>query len=119
MSEDLHKRNLSQYDALVATYPDIKRKGKANPYTSVNGHMTSFLMKEGHLALRMSKTDQAAFVEKHKTEPCISYNTVMKEYVVVPDEILHSLDEVKVYFEMSYGYVSGLKPKPTRKKKAK
>lgn len=27
------------YDALVATHPDIERKGKSSPYTSVNGNM--------------------------------------------------------------------------------
>lgn len=119
MSEDHYTTNLAQYDKLVDTYPDIKRKGKANPYTSLNGHMFSFLMKEGHLALRMSKTDKAAFEEKYQTGPCISYNTVMKEYVVVPDEILHSLDKVQTYFDMSFAYVSSLKPKPTTKRKKK
>ena len=34
---------LASYEALVATGPGVERKGKTMPYTSVNGHMFSFL----------------------------------------------------------------------------
>jgi hypothetical protein len=30
---------LALYEKLIATNPKIKRKGAANPYTSLNGHM--------------------------------------------------------------------------------
>ncbi len=55
---------LDAYDALVATHPDVERKGAATPYTSMNGHMFSFLTPDGTLALRLSAADREAFVEK-------------------------------------------------------
>ena len=30
---------LALYDKLIARHPGIERKGAANPYTSLNGHM--------------------------------------------------------------------------------
>ena len=34
---------LALYEKLVATNPDVARKGAKTPYTSLNGHMFSFL----------------------------------------------------------------------------
>ena len=49
----------------------------------------------------------------------VQYGIVQKEYVEVPDALLGKTAELKKYFAVSYDYVSGLKPKPTtRKKKA-
>lgn len=108
---------VKRYDELISRHPDIARKGKNNPYTSLNGHMFSFLNKEGILALRMSKTDKAAFEEKYNSPPMISYNTVMKEYVSVPEELFSDLDLLDSYVRMSHDYVASLKPKPSKKKK--
>ena len=113
--ENLDKLEL--YEELVARFPDIKRKGAKNPYTSVNGHMFSFLMQDGTLALRMSKEQRATFMETYKTEQPITYDTVMKEYVSVPDDMLQDTDWLEKYFQMSFDYVSSLKPKPTKAKK--
>ena len=107
---------LALYEKLVATNPAVQRKGAANPYTSLNGHMFSFLTKEGQLALRLSKEDREAFVARFKTKPCIQYGAVMKEYVIVPDSLLKKTREAKKYFDMSYAYVGSLKPKPTKRK---
>ena len=30
---------LALYEKLIATHPQIERRGAANPYTSLNGHM--------------------------------------------------------------------------------
>ena len=76
---------LELYERLVATLPGVERKGATMPYTSVNGHMFSYLSKEGKLELRLPAETREAFMKK--------------------------------YFAMSYEYVSGLKPKPTRRKK--
>jgi hypothetical protein len=40
---------LALYEKLVATNPDVERKGATVPYTSVNGHMSSYLSKEGEV----------------------------------------------------------------------
>ncbi len=106
------------YEKLVALDPEIPRKGAANPYTSLNGHMFSFLTKTGTLGLRLSAEQREAFIKKYKTELCVHYNTVMKEYVAVPDALLKKTAELNKYFKMSVEYTSSLKPRPTTKKKA-
>lgn len=108
---------LELYESLVAHFPDIKRKGAKNPYTSLNGHMFSFLMQDGTLAIRLSKDQRTAFMDEFKTEQPVTYNTVMKEYVSVPDGMLQDTEQMIPYFQMSLDYVSSLKPKPTTKKK--
>ena len=110
---------VARYDKHIAAHPEIERKGAANPYTSVNGHMFSCLNKEGHVALRMSKDDKALFEEEYKTPPFISYNTVMKEYVNVPDEVFHSDVLFQKYLNISFDWVRSLKPKPTTRKPKK
>jgi hypothetical protein len=45
---------LQLYKKLVATNPSVKRKGAmVLPYTAQNGHMFSYMSKEGKLALRL------------------------------------------------------------------
>ena len=56
---------IERYDAVIATRPDIERKGASMPYTSTNGHMFSFLTPEGTLALRLSTSDRKRFLESH------------------------------------------------------
>ncbi len=107
------------YEKLVATNPNVERKGATVPYTSLNGHMFSYLTKEGKLALRLPPGELEAFLKKYKTTLCEAYGIVQREYVMVPDSLLASTRELKKYFDCSYEYVGSLKPKPTtRKKKA-
>ena len=111
--------SLAQYEELVATIPGVERKGKTLPYTSMNGHMFSFLAKDGHLALRLPAGEREAFLAKHNTELSVQHGAVMKEYVVVPASLLANTQELQPYFSTSFEYVSSLKPKPTKRKKAK
>jgi len=117
ISKEEYLAKLELYEKLVATNPDIKRKGKTMPYTSLNGHMFSFLAKEGKMSLRLPAGDRQEFIEKYESELSEQYGAVMKEYVVVPDDLLENTDVLKEYFEVSYTYVGTLKPKPTKKKK--
>ena len=109
--------NLARYEALVATNRDVERKGDTMPYTSVNGHMFSLLTKDGYVILRLAEKDREAFLEKYKTPAVVQYGAVMKEYVEVPDALLERTKDAKKFFDASFRYVSGLKPKPTTKKK--
>ena len=86
------------------------------PYTSLNGHMYSFLTKEGTLALRLPAKEREAFLEESDTKLCVQYGRVMKEYVEVPDNLLKDTGALAKYFSTSYDYVASLKPKPTKKK---
>jgi hypothetical protein len=108
---------LALYEKLVATNPRVERKGATVPYTSVNGHMFSYLSKDGKLALRLPEGEREAFLKKHKTSLCEAYGIVQKEYVEVPDVLLAATQELKKYFDASYEYVKSLKPKPTTRKK--
>src|SRR6266478_9985099 len=107
---------LELYEKLVATNPNVQRKGATVPYTSLNGHMFSYLSKEGKLALRLPTGEREAFLKKYKAKLCEAYGVVQPEYVEVPDSLLSSARELKKYFDSSYAYVASLKPKPTKKK---
>lgn len=115
-SKEAYAASLEAYERLVATNPDIERKGAAMPYTSLNGHMFSFLAKDGKVSLRLPSESRDAFMKKYGTELSIQHGTVMKEYVVVPDALLRNTEELAPYFDESVRYVGTLKPKPTRKK---
>jgi hypothetical protein len=108
---------LELYEKLVATNPSVQRKGATVPYTSLNGHMFSYLTKEGKLALRLPAGEREAFLKKYKTTLCEAYGIVQREYVMVPDSLLSSTRELKKFFDCSYAYVGSLKPKPTTRKK--
>jgi TfoX/Sxy family transcriptional regulator of competence genes len=104
------------YDKLIATRPEIERKGDANPYTSLNGNMFT-LLHQGRLAVRLSEEKREEFLKKHKTGLFEAYGTVMKEYVAVPDSLLQDTKELSKYLDLSYAYAKTLKPKATSKKK--
>ena len=107
---------LELYDKLVATNPKTERKGAANPYTSLKGHMFTYLNPSGSLALRLPEGEREKFLKKYKTTLFEAYGAVMKEYVAVPDSLLRKTKELEKYFELSYRYVQSLKPKATKKK---
>ena len=108
---------LALYEKLVATNPSVERRGATVPYTAVNGHMFSYLSKDGKLALRLPEGEREAFLKKYKTRLCQAYGVVQPEYVEVPDALLASTRELKKFFDRSYEHVASLKPKPTTKKK--
>jgi TfoX/Sxy family transcriptional regulator of competence genes len=110
---------LELYEKLVKTNPKVERKGAANPYTSLNGHMFTYLNASGSLALRLPENERGKFLKKYKTKLFEAYGAVMKEYVTVPDNLLKDTKTLQQYFQLSYEYVKSLKPKPTTKTKKK
>jgi TfoX/Sxy family transcriptional regulator of competence genes len=107
--------NLDLYTRLIETNPNIELKGASMPYTSLNGHMFSFLSESG-LGIRLPKEVREEFLKKHATTLYKTRGTILKEYVAVPDKLLKNTKELKKYFDLSYEYVSTLKPKPSKKK---
>jgi TfoX/Sxy family transcriptional regulator of competence genes len=106
------------YEKLLASIPEIERKGADNPYTSLNGNMFTLLLSpSGRLALRLPKEEREEFLTKHKTTLFEAYGAVMKEYVAVPDELLKNTKALGKYLVLSYEYAKTLKPKPTKAKK--
>lgn len=92
-------------------HPDIVLKGKTMPYTSANGHMFSSLNKAGEIGLRLDKEEREQFLVDHQTELFVTYDTIMKEYVHVPESLLQQPKALLPYLEKSYQYVLSLKSK--------
>ncbi len=108
--------NQTYYDALIARHKEIERKGKTMPYTSLNGHMFTFLSKEGEMGLRLSREDLEEFMQTYQTSRIEQHGRVMKEYALVPENMLKNDPEtLSKYIEKSWSYVNGLKPKNTKK----
>ena len=105
------------YEALVALFPEVQRKGAGFPYTSVNGNMFSMLNENGTLALRLPAAEREAFLAEYDTTLNVSHGYVQKEYVVVPDALLANTDELREHFAVSLAYARSLRPKPTTRKK--
>jgi TfoX/Sxy family transcriptional regulator of competence genes len=103
------------YERLIATIPELRRKGAANPYTSLNGNMFTLLHQSRTLAIRLPESAREQFLKKYKTKLFEAYGTVMKEYVTVPDSLLTKTKELQKYLELSYEYAQTLKAKPTKK----
>ena len=102
---------LALYDQLIETNPSVVRKGATMPYTSHDGNMFSFLSPAGTLAIRLSEKDRMGFLKKYKTTLMEAHGTIMKEYVMVPENLQKKIRELKTYFDASYAYVTTLKPK--------
>jgi hypothetical protein len=110
--------SVALYEALLATNPEIKRKGATMPYTSVNGNMFSLLTPDGALALRLPENEREAFLKRYDTELCKQYGVVMKEYVRVPPALLQQTRTLAMYLDISFRYACSLKPKATTRKTA-
>jgi hypothetical protein len=122
MSRDMQKAEipadkLELYDKLIRERPHIERKGVGLPYTSMNGHMFSFLSAGGSLALRLPAEKREEFLAKHKASLFVAHGAVLKEYVEVPEKLFANTAELLPYLDMSYEYVQSLKPKQTKKKR--
>jgi len=103
------------YEKLVATNPKIERKGAANPYTSLNGHMTSYLTPAGSLVMRLGPADRERFLAEAATTLHEAYGIVQKEFVDVPDDWFEATDRITPWFAASLDWVASLRPKPTKR----
>lgn len=110
---------IEAYDRLLATHPEIERKGKNLLYTSVNGHMFTLFSMDAMLGIRLPKEDREAFLAEHDTTVLRSYGHNMPEYVTVPDALLEDTNALAPYLAMSYDYVRALPPKPTTRRKSR
>jgi hypothetical protein len=113
------EREVALYEALIATHPEVERKGKSSPYTSINGNMFTILSADGVLGMRLGAADREAFVEAFGTGLYEAHGAVMKEYVAVPAELLAETERLApylTYLTKSYDDAKGLKPKPTTRR---
>jgi len=115
--ESVPLEKLALYEQLVETIPEVDRKGASMPYTSWNGHMFSFLAKDGALALRLPRESREEFLARYSTTLAEANGAVLKEYVFVPVDLLAKTQDLKPYFEISLAHVKTLKPKSSKKDK--
>jgi len=102
---------LELYEKLIATRPEIERKGDVHPYTSANGHMFTYLDQAGVLGIRLPHDDVDSFMKKYKTTLFETYGVVKKDWVAVPDSLLKKTKELQKYLDRSYEFTKMLKPK--------
>jgi hypothetical protein len=102
---------LELYNKLIATHPKIERKGAVHPYTSLNGHMFTYLDQTGTMGMRLPQDEVEKFLKKYKTTLFKSYGVVKKDYVTVPEALLANTKELSRYLAISYEYVRTMKSK--------
>lgn len=99
---------LEHYKKALALVPEIELKGKNNLYTSSNGYMFSFVNKDDELGIRLPKDAQAEFLSQYSTGPFKSYGATMRDYVVIPQEILADSQLIARYLKQGFDYVNSL-----------
>ena len=100
--------DLARYRELVDRHDMAEVKGAKNPYTSLNGWMTSFLDPSGLICLRLSSEDREALITAGG-EPVEQYGRNMPDFASVPPSMADGeLDEL---FAKSWDHVSTLDPK--------
>nr|WP_299343833.1 hypothetical protein [Allomuricauda sp.] len=99
------------YEEVIASNPNFERKGKNNPYTSANGYMFSQINKDGELGIRLSKEATAEFEDAYGAQPFLSYGAKMREYVLIPDELLGNSKALGYYLQKGFEHVTSLPPK--------
>ena len=104
-------KKLKIFDNIVATCPDFERKGKSMIYCSANGYMFALLNKAAEIGVRLSKASQETFKKKYNTTEYKSYGAVMKDYVLIPDNLLSDSELMTSLFIESYNYFMTLNPK--------
>jgi hypothetical protein len=110
-SSKIPPAKLDFYEKLIATRPDIECKGDVHPYTSMNGHMFSYLDQTGTMGLRLPKDELEVFLKKYKTKLFESYGVVKKDWATIPDSLLENTKDLTKYLKISYEYTKTLKPK--------
>jgi hypothetical protein len=102
---------LALYHKLIAASPGIDRKGDVHPYTSINGHMFTYLDQTGVMGIRLPKNELEAFLKKYNTTLFESYGVVKKDWAAVPGSLLEKTGDMKKHLDISIAYVKTLKPK--------
>lgn len=98
------------FESAIAACPKIERKGKANPYTSTNGHMFSQINKDDQLGIRLPKSRQAALRERYQAGPFKSYGATMRDYVCLTEAMLNEPGLVTALLVEGLAFVSAMPP---------
>ncbi len=72
--------------------------------------------KTGAMALRLSAADRETFLDRYQTTLAEQHGRTMKEFVVVPAELVGRADELEDWFDRSWDWIGTLEPKPTKRR---
>ncbi|MEM9054660.1 MAG: hypothetical protein AAGB16_04985 [Pseudomonadota bacterium] len=97
------------FDRIVGASDRFERKGKANPYTSANGHMFSQVNKDGELGIRLPKPRQAELLDAYGAGPFKSYGATMRDYVCLTEDMLDQA-LITALLEEGFAFVSAMPP---------
>ena len=89
------------YEKLIATIPKIERKGAANPYTSVNGHMFTLLRQSRTLAIRLPENKREQVLRSTKRR-CLRPTVHDGRICTVPGALLKNTKELQKHLELNY-----------------
>ncbi|MCR9271010.1 MAG: hypothetical protein NXH72_13540 [Hyphomonadaceae bacterium] len=101
---------IQRYEAAIAASGRFERKGKANPYTSANGHMFSQINKDDQLGIRLPKSRQAELLAEYGAGPFKSYGATMRDYVCLTDDMLAMDGLIKALLDEGFEFVSAMPP---------
>ena len=117
MADQLPSDCEDSYNQLISESNLFELKGKTSPYTSLNGHMSSFLAKDGSMGLRLSDEDREFFISHFNSQLMEQHGRTMKDFVRISQVLIHDTATLLPYMQKSHDWISTLKPKPTKKKK--
>lgn len=103
------EKKIELYSTIISKVDGVELKGKTMPYTSANGHMFSQLNKDGEIGIRLSKERNREFIEKGASE-FRSYGAVMKDYILISDDMLDHPDKVAELLKEGFDHVTTLPP---------
>lgn len=98
------------FEAAISAANRIERKGKANPYTSANGHMFSQINKDDQLGIRLPKPRQKKLLDEYGAGPFKSYGATMRDYVCLTEEMLSDQALITALLEEGLAFVSAMPP---------
>jgi hypothetical protein len=73
--------------------------------------MTSFIDEDGEVSIRLDEASRGEFIEKYDSRISMQYGAQMKEFVVVPDDLLERPQEIHAWFVRSWEWVGTKEPK--------
>ncbi|MEM7329781.1 MAG: hypothetical protein AAF437_13645 [Pseudomonadota bacterium] len=98
------------FERAIAASGQFERKGKANPYTSANGHMFSQINKDDQLGIRLPKPRQQALLDAYGAGPFKSYGATMRDYVCLTDKMLTDAALITTLLNEGFAFVSAMPP---------
>ena len=101
---------IERYEAAIAASERVERKGKANPYTSANGHMFSQINKDDQLGILFPIARQAELLAEFGAGPFLSFGASRRDYVCLTDEMLNAPGLVEALLEEGFAFVSAMPP---------